>query len=265
MAKTLWEEVFTAGRRYIELLGQPQKNDPDPIQAANREYLSILDKLIETQEDLLEVIGGSQPLPPMTWDTLRASEEGQKQVVEILQNARRDAIKSIRETDPSQAKSSLDRVAVAWRGIAPWDYDRVISGIESTDDDEEEQLGKIARDAQLNSMDRGDMAWVLGCLDEGGQAREHYDSKFIWLVGPDGRSQGSVERKVFDLLQKAEIVRSEARTVDFPVGSHELRHYFLTEAGRDYIDRYRPSGEGKTSFVNLGELQTSMAKLGWAA
>lgn len=270
MAKTLWEEVYMAGRRYIDLLGRLQKKELDSTQVAVRQYLSFLDKLIETQGELLEVIGASQPLPPMTWDSLRAAEEGQKRVIESLQSARRDAIKSIREGNIPQANSSLERLAAAWQGIAPWDYSRVISGTDgASDEDEEEeeekQLRKIVREAQKNSMDRGDMAWVLGCLNEGGQAREHYESKFIWLAGPDGRSQGSVERKVLDLLQKAGIVRSEARTVDFPAGAHELRHYFLTEAGREYIDRFRPSGEGKTPFIDLEELQGSMAKLGRAA
>jgi hypothetical protein len=265
MARTLWEEVYIAGRDYIEKLKEPDM-DQSSIEASGRDYVSILDRLIETQVELAEVIGASQPLPPMTWEAVKAASEGQKQVVEILEGGRRKATRSIRAGDVSTAVASLDSLTAAWRSIAPWDYERVVSKTELTvDKDEIERLKRVAvdafRKAAETSMDRNDMARVLGCLNEGGQAREIYDSKFIWLLGANGQSQGFVERRVIDLLRTVDIVEGELRNVQYPAGGHQLIHHSLSETGRKYVDRFGTYGEGEDYWIDLDELRQSVAKL----
>jgi hypothetical protein len=265
MARTLWEEVYLAGSDYIKNLKETN-TDPSSIEASGRDYVLILGRLIETQVELAEVIGASQPLPPMTWDQIKAASDGQKQVVEILEGGRRKAVRSIKARDVSTAVASLDSLTTAWRGIAPWDYERVISKTDLTaDKDEIERLRREAvdafRTAAETSMDRNDMARVLECLNEGGQVREILDSKFIWLLGVDGQSQGSVERKVIDLLKTVDIVEGELRNVQYPVGSHQLLHYSLSETGRKYVDRFGTYGEREDDWIDLEELQQSVAKI----
>jgi hypothetical protein len=262
MVRTLWEEVYLAGSDYIRNLRE-SANDVFSVESSGRDYVFMLDRLIETQVELAEVIGASQPMPPMTWEQLKVAREGQIQVAEMLAHGRDKAIKSVRAGDPTTGTASLNDLIAAWRSIAPWDYERATSKTEGEDKNEVERWTKVAedavREAAETTMDRSDMGRILDCLKEGGQVRQHAYTKYIWLLGPNGQSQGSVEPRVVDLLRKARIVQGEFRNV--PGGGRPLAHYSLTEAGRRYIDRFGTYGEGKYPFVDLGELQESVAQM----
>jgi hypothetical protein len=129
----------------------------------------------------------------------------------------------------------------------------------------EEYYRKIAeeamREADRTSMDRSDMARILECLYESGHPREHLQPDFIWCLTSDGRSLGSIEHKVVDLLKSVGLINGELRTVPFPQGDLEREHYVLSDAGREFIDRFGAYGEGNHPWIDIEELREPIAKL----
>lgn len=131
----------------------------------------------------------------------------------------------------------------------------------SDKDDYRSIVEEAVKEADKNSMDRSEMSRLLECLKEGGCAYDHNQPDSIACFSSNGRSQGPLEHKVVDLLKQVGLVNSETQSVPDLRRDLKRKHYFLSDLGRRYIDRFGTYGEGHLDWIDIEELNESITKL----